>query len=233
MLYKTYANNVQIFGDDACYPEWIDFIQSQGIAVDDENHYEGDITDFMAAVDVIESILKRLHKEREELRDTMPDTTKKCLFDLSYIPNEVDAQEENKKLKPKYYLSFLDLLMQATEQAYCFFPYHFYMACNGVLEPDKPFARPGHLKCWKLKDGMKIHVRAAKEDRQVNIIIGKCLFVYHSLTPNTKILRADAEKHIRTRAKFFAPMPSPIGVISPLHILYFGLASIFFKGERK
>lgn len=169
MLYKTYVNNVQIFGDDACYPEWIDFIKSQGIAVDDENHYDGDITDFMAAVEVIESILKRLHKEREELRVQMPNTTKKCLFDLSYIPNKVEAQEKNEKLKPKYYLSLLDLLMQATEQAYCFFPYHFYMACNEVLEPDKPFARPGHFRCWKLKDGMKIHVRAAKEDRQVNI----------------------------------------------------------------
>lgn len=52
------------------YLEWIDFMKSQGIAVDKENHYDGDITDFMAAVDVMESILKRLHKEREELRET-------------------------------------------------------------------------------------------------------------------------------------------------------------------
>lgn len=209
MLYKTYANNVQIFGDDACYPEWIDFIQSQEIAVDDENHYDGDITDFMAAVDVIESILKRLHKEREELRAQMPNTTKKCLFDLSYIPNKVEAQEENEKLKPKYYLSLLDLLMQATEQAYCFFPYHFYMACNGLLEPDKPFARPGHLKCWKLKDGMKIHVRAAKEERQLSIIIGKCLFVYHSLTPKAEILRANVKCTFALKQNFFPLCPLP------------------------
>lgn len=162
MLYKTYVNDVQIFGDGVCYPEWIAFIKSQGIAVEEENCYDGDITDFMAAVEVIESILKRLHKEREDHRKQIRGTDKKCLFDLSYIPRKLEAQGENGKGKPRYYLSMLDLLMQATENAYCFLPYTFYMACSGSLEPDAPFARPGHLKCWKLKDGMKIHVWTTK-----------------------------------------------------------------------
>lgn len=166
MKYKTYVNNAQIFGDDTCYEEWMGFIKSQGIAVDRENCYEGDITDFMSAVEVIESILNRLHKEREELREQQPDTTKKCLFDLSYIPGKLEKQRKNAKLNPKFYLSLFDLLMEATENAYCFLPYTFYMACKDLLEPDHHFARPGHLKCWKLKEGMKIHVKAVKEDRK-------------------------------------------------------------------
>ena len=71
MKYKTYVNNVQIFGDDEYYEEWNSFIKSQGIIVDENGLYDGYIKDFMSALDIIESILSRLHDEREKQRKEM------------------------------------------------------------------------------------------------------------------------------------------------------------------
>lgn len=163
MKYKTYVNNVQIFGDDEHYEEWDSFIKSQGIIVDENGLYDGYIKDFMSALDIIESILSRLHNEREKLRKEMSNTTKKCLFDLSFIPRRMKNQRANTKAKPQFYWSFLDLLMETVENAYCFLPYTFYLACKDMLEPDNAFAKPGHFNCWKLKGGKKIHVEAKME----------------------------------------------------------------------
>ena len=71
MKYKTYVNNVQIFGDDEYYEEWNSFIKSQGIIVDENGLYDGYIKDFMSALDIIESILSRLHDEREKQNKKM------------------------------------------------------------------------------------------------------------------------------------------------------------------
>lgn len=40
-------------------------------------------------------------------------------------------------------------------------------------------------------------------------IIGKCLFVYHSLTPNTKILRANVKCTFALKQNFFPLCPLP------------------------
>jgi hypothetical protein len=62
MSYRTYVNGFQIFGNNDCYQEWIDFIKSQGITVDEENNYKGDIRDFMGALVCIENITQ-IHQE--------------------------------------------------------------------------------------------------------------------------------------------------------------------------
>lgn len=157
MSYRTYVNHIQIFGNNEYYPEWLDFVKSQGIDVDEQGTYEGNITDFMGAVSTIESIVKRLHEERETLRERIPNTTKKCLFNLSYIPRRMDKQNESES---KFQSSLLDELIEATENAYCFLPYTFYMACKDALEPDKPFTEPDHFRCWKLKPESEIHICA-------------------------------------------------------------------------
>lgn len=64
MSYRTYVNNYQIFGNEEYYDEWIEFIQSQGIEVDEEGCYEGEITDFMSGLVVCENIVNKLEKEK-------------------------------------------------------------------------------------------------------------------------------------------------------------------------
>lgn len=55
-----------MFGNDEYYPEWIEYIESKGIVIGQEGDYEGELDDFMEALDVIESIVIRLETERRE-----------------------------------------------------------------------------------------------------------------------------------------------------------------------
>ena len=66
MSYRTYINNTQVFGNSECYPEWIKYVESKGITVGEEGDYEGELDDFMEALDVVESIVMRLESERRE-----------------------------------------------------------------------------------------------------------------------------------------------------------------------
>lgn len=66
MSYRTYVNGVQVFGNNEYYDEWIDFIKSCGIQVDEDGAYEGDITDFMGALVVVEKITLQLNQKRDE-----------------------------------------------------------------------------------------------------------------------------------------------------------------------
>ena len=40
MSYRTYVNDVQVFGNNEYYPEWIEFIKTQGIDVNENGNYE-------------------------------------------------------------------------------------------------------------------------------------------------------------------------------------------------
>lgn len=66
MSYRTYINNTQVFGNNECYPEWIKYVESKGITVGEDGDYEGELDDFMEALDVVESIVMRLESERRE-----------------------------------------------------------------------------------------------------------------------------------------------------------------------
>ena len=41
MSYRIRVNGVQIFGNNESYPEWEEFIRSQGIEIGEEGNYEG------------------------------------------------------------------------------------------------------------------------------------------------------------------------------------------------
>lgn len=58
MAYRTYINDTQVFGDNEYYQEWIKYIESKGITIDEDGGYEGELDDFMEALDVVESIFK-------------------------------------------------------------------------------------------------------------------------------------------------------------------------------
>lgn len=176
MSYRTLVNDIQVFGNNEYYPEWIEFIKSQGIAVNEDGYYEGDITDFMGALSVIEQIVLRLNKEQEErnqkrrehiqkLSDEQRETLQKSgfriqsLFDFRNIPEFLEKQDEFSP-NDRYNSSLLDQLFETVNQSYAFMPYTFYKACEDKLEEAEMFSTDGHLHCFKVKNGEKIHVRA-------------------------------------------------------------------------
>lgn len=154
MSYRTTIEGVQLFGNNDCYRPWIDFIKSQGIAVDAENCYEGDITDFMGAVIATEQIVMNLYQKRIEMRklygDQMGRMPLRHLFDFTHIAESVEKNENS-------YL--LDELFDVIDGSYMFIPYLLFQACEEKLE-QTPYAIEDRYRCYKLKEGMSLHVRA-------------------------------------------------------------------------
>lgn len=169
MSYRTYIEDVQVFGNNECYPEWLEFIKSQGIEIDDEQCYEGEIHDFMGAMIAIEKIVMRLNKEREELRDKWNKDNRsrklKSLFDFTCVPESIEHEdrfyEEHKEMDAALRTSLFDALLEAVEHSYAFMPYSFYEACKEKLVQNESFSTPGHFTCYVLKDGNTIHVKAS------------------------------------------------------------------------
>lgn len=153
MSYRTTVNEVQIFGNNECYQKWLDFIKSQGIEVDDEGCYEGEIKDFMGALLVIEDIVMDIYKEREEMKKYRKDT--KGIFDWSDIPEKIEKWKND-----DLGVSLFDEILEAVNNGYAFIPYQFYKACENVLVRDNTFSVKSHLHCYKVKDGTAIKVRA-------------------------------------------------------------------------
>ena len=161
MSYRTYVNDVQVFGNNEYYPEWIEFIKTQGIDVDEDGNYEGYITDFMAGLKCVESIVLKMEKERqdeiEELSNQGSKFHKSTLFDLrSIYQDSIKSLEEN----DEYEISLFDRLYQFLEDGYIFMPYTFFKACEDMLEKNNEFSTEKHFHCFKLKDGKRIHVKA-------------------------------------------------------------------------
>ena len=110
MSYRTYINNTQVFGNGECYPEWIKYVESKGITVGEDGDYEGEIDNFMEALDVVESIVMRLESERRERKKKGEKFCSQSIFDLGDIYNEVveDPEEESLRRHPRIQRSFLE-----------------------------------------------------------------------------------------------------------------------------
>ena len=80
MSYRTYINDIQVFGNNEYYPEWIEYLEKQGIEIGVDGDYEGEITNFMEALDVVESIVVRLESERREKLKQFNEDCKKKYF---------------------------------------------------------------------------------------------------------------------------------------------------------
>ena len=161
MSYRTCVNGVQIFGNGEYYPEWIEFVKAQGVNVDDDGQYEGDITDFMGAVTVIEKIVLRLNKERESRKERfggkIGHNTIQGLFDFTNKIQKVEQQSED--VTDGY--SVLDELFDIIEMTYAFMPYMLYKACESDLINDHVYSTANHFRCFKLKDNASIHIKAS------------------------------------------------------------------------
>ena len=168
MSYRTCVECVQLFGNNECYPEWLEFIKSQGIEIDDEHCYEGEIHDFMGAIVTIENIVMRLHKEKEDLREKLGGKigNKKLygLFDFTHIVDTIamnNQVDESGKRLFEYGDSLFDELCGIVNNSYAFMPYTFFVACEDKLEAVGSFTTKDHFYCYKLKDGESIHVKAS------------------------------------------------------------------------
>lgn len=146
MSYRTKINGVQIFGNNDYFVEWIDYIKSKGIIVDDDGCYKGTLDNFMEAVDVLESIVISLDKSLIERR------TGRSLFDLSSVRDEYTREHGS--------TSLLDNQLDLIENGYLFLPLTFKNACADVIEIDEYNIDSKHFRNYKLKDGCKIKVEA-------------------------------------------------------------------------
>lgn len=176
MSYRTYINNKQIFGNNEYYPEWIDFIKSQGIEINEESGYTGEIKDFMGALETIENIILRLESERRARKEALDkeieekNLTKEekemlyssvygisSLFDFRHYYDEIKNEDKN----DKYHTSLTDRLSSLRKEAYIFMSCEFIDACKDKIEHMKPFSVDGHFDCYKIKENEHIYVRAS------------------------------------------------------------------------
>lgn len=182
MSYRTTIEDFQIFGNNETYPEWLEFIKSQGITIDKDGNYSGEIHDFMDMLTTIETIVLNLEKERQKEIESLrqreikaknagEDTKfftealhnpasryyKHSIFDLSNIYRDTlrDMNEKETCLN-----SLFDRIFDIVNEGYIFMPYQAYNACKDKLEPYEEFSTTNHFYCYKLKDGETIHVSA-------------------------------------------------------------------------
>ena len=167
MSYRTYIEENQIFGNNEYYPEWIEFIKSQGIVVDDDGCYEGYIHDFMGALVTIESVVMRLYKEKEALREKWNGKigNKKMygLFDFTYVIDKIVMSNRSGENCDRVFEdgdSLFDELLGIVDNSYAFLPYALFAACEDKLVATNSFSTKDHFNCYKLKDSENIHVVA-------------------------------------------------------------------------
>lgn len=144
MAYRTYINGTQVFGNNECYPEWVKYIESKGITVGEDGDYEGEIDNFMEALDVVKSIVMRLELERRERKKNGEKFFSQSIFDLGSIYDEVAEDPEEGSL--------LDKEFHYLENGYMFMPYAFYKACEDILEYKGHSLKGKHTKIFKLKE---------------------------------------------------------------------------------
>ena len=157
MAYRTRIEGVQVFGNNDYFQEYADFLEANGIKIDEDGMYDGYITDIKGLFDVIDKITRKLIAEQHERveRDERyyDDRPAKELADLSasmWLNDRTPILWFNK---------------QMIENAYIFLPYQVYQAVKDKLEPaDKPYVKDEMIwfGCsYKLKDGEQIHVDAS------------------------------------------------------------------------
>lgn len=175
MSYRTRINDVQIFGNNETYPEWDEFIKSQGIAIDEEGCYDGEIHDFHAMIATIESIVTRLMSERRADWEKEKHAVEKLLAENPENPwavrrksdltrSYLDFSAFEKDLEGDYRNPLLDVLFQIATETYAFFPYAAYLACRDQVELKdaayEPDGRTMRIRNYAFRPGMSAHVHA-------------------------------------------------------------------------
>lgn len=156
MAYRTYVNGTQIFGNNEYYKDWIDFLKSKGIDIDEEGIYEGEIDDVMGIFSVIDKITRELiNKRHEEVKKGQVNFDGKPLREMTDLSDSMWLRDDT---------PILMFNEQMVEHAYCFLPYQVYMAIQDKIErTDYILDKNGidwSFCTYKIKDGEKIKVSA-------------------------------------------------------------------------
>ena len=151
MGYRTYVEGTQIFGNNECYKKWINFIVKEGIKVDEDECYDGYISDIQGAVEVIEEIILDMAKQRNDMKLSN-------IFDFTYIYNEeVEARNNN-----DYSMDLTYRLKYIMDNGYIFMSNNFIEACGDKVRSYLDFKDSRErTEYYKLTNNdIKIHVEA-------------------------------------------------------------------------
>lgn len=159
MSYRTTVEGVQIFGNDEYYADWIDFVKSNGIVVDEDDCYEGDIIDVEGLFKVIDRITKKIIANQHE-RVSRGETTFTCrgkepCREMTDFTNSVWIDDDTPLLMSNRMI---------IENSYFFVPYILFNAVKGKIVPCDVYEDDKiewHCCSFKIKDGEKIHIRAS------------------------------------------------------------------------
>ena len=171
MSYRVSVNGIQIFGNNARYQEWEDYIASQGIIPNEDGDYEGELHDFHTGILAMEAIVKRLMTERradaaerlsrvEKVLAGNPKSLKPARSEL--IQSYFDFSEYERWID-EHIQTVFDACWEIASMGYAFMPFAFWMACRDMLEPIDPETEPDgalRVRKFRFKPGMSAHVRA-------------------------------------------------------------------------
>lgn len=170
MSYRVSLDNFQIFGNGESYDEWDEFIKSQGIAIDEEGCYDGEITDVMGIFVTIDKIIRRLQKEfHERVAKQDPEEVKRYreAGKTRFIHHEMTDFSDSMFLAPD--TPWLEFNLEMINGSYCFLPYQVLQAIKPKIEKvhydsHKDYKING-VDWWycyyQIKPGMTIHVHAS------------------------------------------------------------------------
>ena len=135
MSYRVSLDDYQIFGNNEEYEEWDDFIRSQGIEIDEEGSYDGEITDVMGIFVTINKIIRRLQKEfHEKVVNQSPK-------EVEYYKKEGKTRfihHEITDLSGSMFLTedtpWLEFNLEIMQNSYCFLPYQVFQAIKPKIE---------------------------------------------------------------------------------------------------
>lgn len=161
MYYRTIVNGEQIFAKNEYYSEWIDFIKANGIDVDSEGCYDGEIDDVQGMFEVIDKITRKIIEDRhKKVMKGENDRKGRPLKELTDLSGSIWFNKET---------PILMFNRQTIEMSYCFLPYRVYLAVKSKIEKVNEVYGENEkdgvkwaLSTYKIKDGEKIRVNAIK-----------------------------------------------------------------------
>lgn len=151
MSYRVWVNHHQLFGNNESYPEWEEWVKSQGIEIGPDGNYEFYTKDFNGMMQAVEKIVIRLIKERHQdvvngrkyfdfrINKEVP------YHELGDYSNILEEVEKNQG--PLHYY-----LREHIENGYFFLTYRLFDICRDKLED--------HLLSYKVKDLKGIEISA-------------------------------------------------------------------------
>lgn len=154
MSYRVRVNGVQVFGNNESYQEWDDFLESKGVKIDEEGCYDAYIDDLQGMFNVVDTVTRRLIKERHEQVVKGERCFGKPYAELTDLSDSMWLNDETPLLEHNMYW---------INNAYCFLPYQLFKAVEDIIEicgHDGSGAVKLGYSYYRLKDGKRIYVCA-------------------------------------------------------------------------